>query len=779
MNATEPKVADAFFTDLCPSMKEYYETAKKLSKQNKHYFIGQEHFLAAFLLDSNSVMRRYINQPRWNAKKKVNLLMQKAYPPHKSKCNWFEQAGFVVTPRMQDTWSAALEHTQFNDPSEIHEIQLLNEIFASCNYTIIDWMNSESIYNESAINIFLETENEAYRNMVESKGDLKEQPSPKPQEKLNVNPFNILTQLFKGKDKPLDAKDDYLNDEDDRNHTINYVDDFDMSHELGKLPKGEAPSVRAVDLAKLRKQDEEDLARLTGDSSSDGSYSSGSETGSYSSGSETGSYSSGSESGSYSEPAPVQSAYVEPEAPAYEPPPPPKKKEKKEEPRTINVGDQYVYTEDELLARGMPQEIFEGFFSLYDKFGPLPERIFFNKKKVYFEELIYKNLSHDEYKVVLEDLDSSIRAAVARSPFRSSADASASGQHSLFKPRAQEESSAAQKEEPAAPALEEQPPAYEEQPPAYEEQPQTLEEQIFKPVYEEQPPAYEEQPPAYEEQPPAYEEQPPAYEEQPQANEEPIFKPVYEEQPSAYEEQPPANEEQIFKPVYDEQPPAYEEQPPANEEQIFKPVYDEQPPAYEEQPLANEEQPPANEEQPPANEEQTSANEEQPPANEEQPPANEEQPPANEEQSFKPVYETTSYDSGESAASSPVEEKVSEPAEGDVSKSESVEKASEPESVKDAHARPAVFRPQTFAPIPFVEGSTPYSLYRQNKSSATINDILKDSETYFVKSLDAIQEGFRWSEMFDFSPVNVVRNVQKSSKNDAELLMSGTMDKKS
>ena len=707
MNATEPKVADAFFTDLCPSMKEYYETAKKLSKQNKHYFIGQEHFLAAFLLDSNSVMRRYINQPRWNAKKKVNLLMQKAYPPHKSKCNWFEQAGFVVTPRMQDTWSAALEHTQFNDPSEIHEIQLLNEIFASCNYTIIDWMNSESIYNESAINIFLETENEAYRNMVESKGDLKEQPSPKPQEKLNVNPFNILTQLFKGKDKPLDAKDDYLNDEDDRNHTINYVDDFDMSHELGKLPKGEAPSVRAVDLAKLRKQDEEDLARLTGESSSDGSYSSGSETGSYSSGSETGSYSSGSESGSYSEPAPVQSAYVEPEAPAYEPPPPPKKKEKKEEPRTINVGDQYVYTEDELLARGMPQEIFEGFFSLYDKFGPLPERIFFNKKKVYFEELIYKNLSHDEYKVVLEDLDSSIRAAVARSPFRSSADASASGQHSLFKPRAQEESSAAQKEEPAAPALEEQPPAYEEQPPAYEEQPQTLEEQIFKPVYEEQPPAYEEQPPAYEEQPPAYEEQPPA-------NEEPIFKPVYEEQPPAYEEQPPANEEQIFKPVYDEQPPAYEEQPPANEEQ-----------------------------------------------------------------SFKPVYETTSYDSGESAASSPVEEKVSEPAEGDVSKSESVEKASEPESVKDAHARPAVFRPQTFAPIPFVEGSTPYSLYRQNKSSATINDILKDSETYFVKSLDAIQEGFRWSEMFDFSPVNVVRNVQKSSKNDAELLMSGTMDKKS
>ena len=498
MNATEPKVADAFFTDLCPSMKEYYETAKKLSKQNKHYFIGQEHFLAAFLLDSNSVMRRYINQPRWNAKKKVNLLMQKAYPPHKSKCNWFEQAGFVVTPRMQDTWSAALEHTQFNDPSEIHEIQLLNEIFASCNYTIIDWMNSESIYNESAINIFLETENEAYRNMVESKGDLKEQPSPKPQEKLNVNPFNILTQLFKGKDKPLDAKDDYLNDEDDRNHTINYVDDFDMSHELGKLPKGEAPSVRAVDLAKLRKQDEEDLARLTGESSSDGSYSSGSETGSYSS---------GSESGSYSEPAPVQSAYVEPEAPAYEPPPPPKKKEKKEEPRTINVGDQYVYTEDELLARGMPQEIFEGFFSLYDKFGPLPERIFFNKKKVYFEELIYKKLSHDEYKVVLEDLYSSIRAAVARSPFRSSADASASGQHSLFKPRAQEESSAAQKEEPAAPALEEQPPAYEEQPPANEEQPQTLEEQIFKPVYEEQPPAYEEQPPANDEQPPANDEQ--------------------------------------------------------------------------------------------------------------------------------------------------------------------------------------------------------------------------------------------------------------------------------
>ena len=86
----------------------------------------------------------------------------------------------------------------------------------------------------------------------------------------------------------------------------------------------------------------------------------------------------------------------------------------------------------------MPASIIDAFMQLADEYGPLPERILFNKRKVYFENLLYENLTLEEYQIVVADLEDSIKAAISRSPFRSSSTATPST-HSLFNRKTPEE----------------------------------------------------------------------------------------------------------------------------------------------------------------------------------------------------------------------------------------------------------------------------------------------------------------------------------------------------
>ena len=196
MSATEPLDSGEVFSELCPSMREYLESAKKLSKQHKHFFLGQEHFLAAFLLNSNSVIRKYIDQPKWNAKKKVQSLLQKAYPQAKNGAKW---NGFIVTPRMQDTWSDAIQLTQFGEPTDVHEVHILDSMFTKINRPIKKWLQSENLDDEKELMSFFERELEEFKNSSHEEDFVQKQPAK------SSNPFAIFN-IFKPKEKNIEIK---------------------------------------------------------------------------------------------------------------------------------------------------------------------------------------------------------------------------------------------------------------------------------------------------------------------------------------------------------------------------------------------------------------------------------------------------------------------------------------------------------------------------------------------------------------------------------------------
>ncbi|MCQ2735933.1 MAG: Clp protease N-terminal domain-containing protein, partial [bacterium] len=375
MNATEPQKADTFFKNLSPSMASFYNEAKKLSKKYEHFFIGQEHFLAAFFLNNNSVIRKYPRNPKWNAKKKIETLLKSSYAAQKNGCNWFKQNGFLVNPRMQDSWSEAVGRTKFKDSAEVHEIHVLYGIFERPNKPIVDWLEQEGLYNEAAIKSFLEEEMKNQDKLVYEKGDVEEKP-----EKPKANPLGFLAKLFSGgKDKPIEAESAFTAEDDEedeaRNASILYTDEYDFKHDKNSI----VPHVP---------DPEPEYAPQSAPSDAD----------------------------------------VEPYIPQA--PKPSKKKS-----RSLNIGNQFVYMEDELINRGMPQGIFDRFADLNDKLGSLPDKVPFNGKKIYFDDLLNKNLSESEYEDVVNAMSSSADAAASRSPFRSTVDSSAS-QHSLFKSKA-------------------------------------------------------------------------------------------------------------------------------------------------------------------------------------------------------------------------------------------------------------------------------------------------------------------------------------------------------
>ncbi len=364
MSATGPLDAGEVFTDLSPLMRDYLESAKKLSTQYKHFFLGQEHFFAAFLLNGYSAIRKYINQPKWNAKKKINPLLQKAYPQAKGKVKWKDAcpSGFCVTPRMQDSWDEAIHLTQFGEPTDVRDIHVLNAIFEGINKPIRDWLKSEN-FDEKDIISFLKDE-------LENKGSSNSEDRAKSDHGGGAvgGISGFFSSLFGGnkkhKDKPVEKHEPSAQHVDSNN---NINEQHDEPVPIEELPKQETSNEVEEQVIEEPKVEIKDVI---------------------------------------------------------------KEEPKINRSRVLRVGDSYTYQEEELVSRGMPDEIIDEFMRLADEYGPLPDRIFFNNKKVYFENLLYENLTIEDYKVVVSDLEERIKAAVARSPFRSSSHVAPT--HSLF-----------------------------------------------------------------------------------------------------------------------------------------------------------------------------------------------------------------------------------------------------------------------------------------------------------------------------------------------------------
>ena len=613
MSATEPLDSGEVFSELCPSMREYLESAKKLSKQHKHFFLGQEHFLAAFLLNSNSVIRKYIDQPKWNAKKKVQSLLQKAYPQAKNGAKW---NGFIVTPRMQDTWSDAVQLTQFGEPTDVHEVHILDSMFTKINRPIKKWLQSENLDDEKELMSFFERELEEFKNSSHEEDFVQQQPAK------SSNPFAIFN-IFKPKEKNIEIKvhDSYAQNND------SYEEDnsYDNSYSENNYDNNYNEPVPSEDVSQQEESFEE----------------------------------------------PVQQ-HIEPVQQEV-------KEKSVDKNRVLRVGDSYTYQESELVARGMPASIIDAFMQLADEYGPLPERILFNKRKVYFENLLYENLTFEEYQVVVADLEDSIKAALSRSPFRSSSTATPST-HSLFNRKTPEEVKT------------------EEAPPAYT----PVEETVQEPVAESSVPTFD-------------------------SSAVPAYTPVEE---TVVEE--PVVEESSVEPVFDNSVPAYTpvEETVVEDNSVMTPIR-------------------------PDNQETFSSSTE--PSVEEVTvdidDVTEEEIQHKEEQK---VVNTTTEEvktnniSEESTESSVVEEEIEDEQEDIVSN------------------------------VRYVKGASPSAIYLKYMEHADISSMLKDSKSlYLTKDIENLQEGFHWSEMLDFVPVNSVSPTPKLGKVDLDMITVGILEKKS
>ncbi len=636
MSATEPLDSGEVFSELCPSMREYLESAKKLSKQHKHFFLGQEHFLAAFLLNSNSVIRKYIDQPKWNAKKKVQSLLQKAYPQAKNGAKW---NGFIVTPRMQDTWSDAIQLTQFGEPTDVHEVHILDSMFTKINRPIKKWLQSENLDDEKELMSFFERELEEFKNSSHEEDFVQKQPAK------SSNPFAIFN-IFKPKEKNIEIKvhDSYAKNND------SYEEDnsYDNSYSENNYDNNYNEPVPSEDVSQQEASFEE----------------------------------------------PIQQ-HIEPVQQEV-------KEKSVDKNRVLRVGDSYTYQESELVARGMPASIIDAFMQLADEYGPLPERILFNKRKIYFENLLYENLTLEEYQVVVSDLEDSIKAALSRSPFRSSSTASPST-HSLFNRKTTEEVKT------------------EEAPPAFT----PVEETVEEPVAEESSvPTFDSSVPAYTpveetvEEPVTEESSVPTFD-----NSVPAFTPVEETV-----EAPVAEESSV--PVFDNSVPPYTPvEETVEDNSVMTPVR----PDNEETFSASVE---------PSVEEVTVDIDD---VTEEDIQHQEEQKVVNTTEEVKP--NNVSEESKESAV---VEEEIEDEQEDIVSN------------------------------VRYIKGASPSAIYLKYMEHVDISSMLKDSKSlYLTKDIENLQEGFHWSEMLDFVPVNSVSPTPKLGKVDLEMITVGILEKKS
>ena len=139
----DPREVKEIFKNLSPDFHSYLVDAQKHSKFKKHNYVGVEHFLAAFLSDQKSVLRKILKNNKANWKKKVNDLLDKAFNPQKKGKLW---EGYMVTPRIQRIWHDAIQMTQFKDSTEVKEAQFLLLMLEDEESFAFKWLQSED-YN--------------------------------------------------------------------------------------------------------------------------------------------------------------------------------------------------------------------------------------------------------------------------------------------------------------------------------------------------------------------------------------------------------------------------------------------------------------------------------------------------------------------------------------------------------------------------------------------------------------------------------------------------------
>ena len=444
--------------------------------------------------------------------------------------------------------------------------------------------------------------------------------------------------------------------------------------------------------------------------------------------------------------------------------------------RILRVGDSYNYQESELIARGMPDEIIDEFMQIAEEYGPLPDRILFNKKKVYFENLLYENLTIEEYKVVVEDLKESIKAAVARSPFRSSTPATSSTPHSLFK-KTTEEVTTTEPEQLEEPVSEQQS-IFNNSVPEYApvtEEPAIEQQSIFNNSVPEYAPVTEE--PASEQQSTIFNNSVPEYTpvtEEPASEQQSIFDNSVPEYTPVSEE--PASEQQS---IFDNSVPAYT---PVSEEQVSnESPFDNSVPAYtpvSEEQISNES--PFDNSVPaytPVSEE-TVQNEVQ-----EDYQANTPIRPA-DDFSF-----TSSISKEPETVNEEVKEVKNEPevtVENTTSQAEQTEQVVEEvieevvEEETSTLEKTAEIEPKETSKVKYIKDASPSDIYSKYKTHIDISALLNDSKSlYLTKDIKNLQEGFHWSEMLNFVPINSVSPTPKIGKVDIDIIKAGVLEKKS
>ena len=80
--------------------------------------------------------------------------------------------------------------------------------------------------------------------------------------------------------------------------------------------------------------------------------------------------------------------------------------------------------------------------------------------------------------------------------------------------------------------------------------------------------------------------------------------------------------------------------------------------------------------------------------------------------------------------------------------------------------------------VKYIKGCSPLAIYRKYKKYINISELLKDSKSlYLTKDIDNLQEGFHWSEMLNFVPVNSVSPTPKVGKIDLDMITVGVFEK--
>ena len=669
MSATGPLDAGEVFTDLSPLMRDYLESAKKLSTQYKHFFLGQEHFFAAFLLNGYSAIRKYINQPKWNAKKKINPLLQKAYPQAKGKVKWKDAcpSGFCVTPRMQDSWDEAIHLTQFGEPTDVRDIHVLNAIFEGINKPIREWLKSEN-FDEKDIISFLKDE-------LENKGSSNSEDRAKSDHGGGAvgGISGFFSSLFGGnkkhKDKPVEKHEPSAQHV-DSNNNINEQQShkqYDEPVPIEELPKQETSKEVEEQVIEEPKVEIKDVI---------------------------------------------------------------KEEPKINRSRVLRVGDSYTYQEEELVSRGMPDEIIDEFMRLADEYGPLPDRIFFNNKKVYFENLLYENLTIEDYKVVVSDLEERIKAAVARSPFRSSSHVAPT--HSLFNRKTPEQVEEETQGEEVIPAF----------------TPEAEQVGTSQSVDEGSVPAFTPEAEQVETSQSVDEGSVPAF--SPETNQmdaqpvdEGYYAPAFTHETNQMDAQPV---DEGYAPVFTPETNQMNAQPV---DEGYAPVFTPETNQMDAQPVDEGYYAPAF-------------------------------TPETNQMDAQPVDENIIVENSSNESEVVTEdiqnkENQQEIAGSYYDKTEKSDIVSYEKSIIEDNLEIAL---EDSSKVKYIKGCSPLAIYRKYKKYINISELLKDSKSlYLTKNIDNLQEGFHWSEMLNFVPVNSVSPTPKVGKIDLDMITVGVFEK--